>query len=128
AASASPTPQPGPAATAAQNAQPPAQVSAQVVAGKNVYDTTCSVCHNAGNETVPGLGFLRSLPEDRVIHALSEAGLMKDQAGMLTPEQRVEVVSFIKAPAEEFRQLFGDPTKDDIRPGFEYPVRMSRPA
>src|SRR5690606_20471593 len=37
-------------------------------------------------------------------------------------------VSFIKAPAEEFRQLFGDPTKDDIRPGFEYPVRMSRPA
>ena len=68
----------------------------------------------------PGLGFLRSLPQDRVETALSETGLMKDQAKMLTAAQRTDVISFIKAPAEEFRQLFGDPTKDDIRPGFTY--------
>lgn len=114
--------------TSSAGASPTGGQFAAAAAGKQVYDNTCAVCHNAGNETVPGLGVLRSLERERIAMALSENGLMRQQASALSDQQRADVISFIKAPQEAFLELFGDPSEDDYRPGFDYPVSMSRPA
>jgi glucose/arabinose dehydrogenase/mono/diheme cytochrome c family protein len=111
----------------ATSGAPAVTPSAEVIAGKQVFDRTCSVCHNAGNETVPGVGVLRSLPADRISFALSDNGLMKAQAKMLTGDQRNNVISYLTAPRPVFAALAGDPRKEDMRPEYKYPVRMSRP-
>ncbi|MDP3739280.1 MAG: PQQ-dependent sugar dehydrogenase [Hyphomonadaceae bacterium] len=111
---------------------PPAAVTAASspeTAGRQVYDALCAACHSGADDTAPELATLRTFNHDRVSTALSDTGLMKLQAKMLTPEQRTHVIAFITAPATSDTQSATSTrmtAKEEYREGYAYPVRSAR--
>lgn len=134
--STAPPTDPAPAASAAATPAPQAGIVsvAAVSEGKKVFDASCAVCHNGGDETAPEVDQLHTFTADRVRTAISSGGLMAAQAGALTPEQRAHVVAFITASPQQLAQLAraeqsADPTgrnRSAYIDGIPYPARRVR--
>lgn len=67
--------------------------------GAAVYTQFCGVCHNNAEQLrAPNLGNLHQLPASQIRFALTE-GVMKAQGGMLSAEQKEQVIAWLAAPA-----------------------------
>lgn len=109
-------------------------VGIQTTAGQDVYDRYCAMCHNGGDETAPVRDELHTLGAARISVALSSTGLMKLQAGMLTEQQRSDVVAYLSSvpiarPAFADADPGTDPTgrnRSAYIDGIPYPARRIR--
>ena len=114
---------------AVQNELPtsPAALGSEA-AGLSVYQTTCAVCHDGGDETAPDVNGLQALGRDRVLRSLGADGIMAVQAAGLTEEQRGQVAAFVTASPERRAELAaggGDAASgaDLAAANFSYPTR-----
>ena len=98
--------------------------------GFRVYQRSCAVCHDGGDETAPEVDRLQALGRDRVLRSLGPDGIMALQAAELTDEQRGQVAAFVTASPERRAQLAagGDAASGDdlAAANFSYPTRRVR--
>lgn len=67
--------------------------------GAAVYTQYCAVCHNNAEQLrAPNLSNLHALPASQIRFSLTE-GVMKAQGGMLSAEQKEQVIAWLAAPA-----------------------------
>ena len=100
-------------------------------AGLRVYQRSCAVCHDGGDETAPEVDRLHALGRDRVLSVLGRDGLMALQAAGLTAEQRGQVAAFVTASPERRAELAAGVSDrasgaDLAAANFSYPTRRVR--
>lgn len=75
--------------------------------GKQVYQQICATCHEAGVPKAPTMGMLQFMSPNSIYYTLTE-GVMSQQVGFLTEQQRLDVVKYLtgRAPSTQTQQEY----------------------
>ncbi|WP_295528770.1 PQQ-binding-like beta-propeller repeat protein [Novosphingobium sp. Chol11] len=81
-----------------------ARIDPATAPGRPLFEQNCAMCHLGGVAKAPSPQFLGMLAPDAIVASLS-SGVMRTQAAMLSPAQRIEVAEYLtKTPYASYQR------------------------